>query len=474
MRATDPRLLFVLVLSIPGLLVLPADAAAHEELRAAAPASGDTLSVVPDQLRLTFVNPVQLGFAHLTLVGPDGAVELDELRRAADAPRVLVARIRGALVAGTYTVRWQVAGPDGHPVRGEYTFTVLPGAGGLAPLPAGTTGVGAQETEVPGAEPGEFPLSDFDSASPAYAGVRWLTFVGLLGVIGVVAFRLFVVSLLERSGSLPDEAVVLGAASTRALRIGRAAVGLLAVALVLRLYAQLYALHGPGQLFEVRRVGALLGGTTWGLGWWLQAGGIGAAAVGFLLAASRGRAGWGLAALGAAVLAFTPALSGHAVGVPDLIWLAIPVHGLHVLGAGGWLGGLLVVVTAGLPVALRQADGRGAAAAALINAFSPTALFFAGLVVATGVVSSWLHTGEVSALWTTGYGRTLLLKLGVLSMVFGTGAYNWLKVRPALGNPAAAGRLRRSAAFELAVALVVLAVTAVLVATPLPADAPNP
>lgn len=133
-----------------------------------------------------------------------------------------------------------------------------------------------------------------------------------------------------------------------------------------------------------------------------------------------------------------------------------------------------MVVIGGLPVALRQPDDRGAAAAALIDAFSPTALFFAGVVVATGVFSAWLHVGEVTALWTTGYGRTLLLKVGVLSLVFATGAYNWLRVKPTLGSPAAAGRLRRSATVELAIAVLVLAVTAVLVATPLPTEAMTP
>jgi len=66
-------------------------------------------------------------------------------------------------------------------------------------------------------------------------------------------------------------------------------------------------------------------------------------------------------------------------------------------------------------------------------------------------------------------GRTLLVKIGVLTVVFGTGAYNWLRVRPALGTEAAGSRLRRSAILELAVGAIVLAVTAVLVATPPPA-----
>lgn len=471
---TDPRRALLFLLFIGGLLALPAGAAAHEELREATPGDGDELAVAPDRLRLTFVNPLELGLAHLTLLGPDGAVALGELRRAADAPHVLLAPIRGRLVAGAYTVRWQVAGPDGHPVRGEYGFTILPDAEGLAPAPddpaSGEPGP-AEATSDPGAAVINAPISDFDSGSPLYAAVRWLTFAGLLGLIGVVAFRLFVLKLLAR---LPSRAALVAGASARARRIGLGAVTVLAVALFLRLYAQMYALHGPSQGLQMAPLRTLLGSTTWGLGWLIQAGGILVAAIGLGLAARRARVGWALAALGALGLAFTPALSGHAAGVQDVTALAVLADGLHVLGAGGWLGGLLVVVIGGLPVALRQPDDRGAAAAALIEAFSPTALFFAGVVVATGVFSAWLHVGEVTALWTTGYGRTLLVKVGVLSLVFGTGAYNWLRVKPSLGSPAAAGRLRRSATVELAIAVLVLAVTAVLVATPLPTEAMTP
>lgn len=175
---------------------------------------------------------------------------------------------------------------------------------------------------------------------------------------------------------------------------------------------------------------------------------------------------WLLAGVGALALAFAPALSGHAAAVPRLGPLAILADALHVLAAGGWIGGLLVLVAAGIPAAMRlERDERGPAVAALVNAFSPTALAFAGTLMLTGLFAAWLHMGSVPALWESGYGRTLLVKLGVLSGVFATGAYNWLKVRPALGDELGATRLRRSARVEIAIGALVLLVTAVLVAT---------
>jgi putative copper export protein len=130
-----------------------------------------------------------------------------------------------------------------------------------------------------------------------------------------------------------------------------------------------------------------------------------------------------------------------------------------------------VVLAAGVPAALALGpERRGPAVAALVNAFSPTALAFAGVTALTGLFAAWLHVGRPAALWETGYGQTLLVKLAVLSLVAGTGAYNWRRVRPALGDDTGTARVRRSAAAELAVGAVVLLVTAVLVATPTPAD----
>jgi copper transport protein len=87
----------------------------------------------------------------------------------------------------------------------------------------------------------------------------------------------------------------------------------------------------------------------------------------------------------------------------------------------------------------------------------------------TGLFATWLHVGAPSALWQTDYGRTLLIKLALLGTVFGTGAYNWRRLRPALGDEAGATRLRRSATVEIAAGVLVLLATAVLVATAAPA-----
>ncbi len=181
--------------------------------------------------------------------------------------------------------------------------------------------------------------------------------------------------------------------------------------------------------------------------------------------------GWSLATLGVVVLALSTALSGHAAAVPTVTGVAILSDALHVIGASSWLGSLALLLLAGIPATMElDGDARGTDVARLVNAFSPVALGSAGIAVVTGVAAAWFHLGRIPALWGTRYGLTLVVKLAVLSVVALTGFYNWRIVQPRLGSDDATARLRRSAKVEVGVAVLVLLVTAVLVATPTALD----
>lgn len=475
---------WTLLLGVAAQLLLvaltPAAAFAHGMLKSSTPASGAHLSVAPRELRLDFTESPELTFTTLSLLGPGGgAVALGPVQFASDSRRSVVTAIRGVLAAGTYTVVWKMAGSDGHPVQGRFEFTIAPGAQGLHAAASGpTAGEPGAAVTAPGQDAppaahhnaASMPGGEgFNAESPLYVAVRWVLYTGLLVVLGAVAFQFAVLGFLRRRQD--TDAPMLAPARDRAAAVGLAGAAVAGLAVLLRLYAQSYAMHGSARVMDGALVGAMLAKTLWGWGWLLQLAGVLVAALGFGTARRGSGAGWGIAALGALALAFSPALSGHAASAPQLVPLAILADGLHVIGAGGWLGSLLVVLVVGIPTAMRLRDGaRGPAVADLINAFSPTALVFAGITAATGVFAAWLHLGAVSALWQTPYGKTLLVKLAVLSVVAGTGAYNWLRVKPALGDETGAARMRRSATVELGVGVLVLVVTAVLVATPTPMD----
>lgn len=472
------------VLCVAALLstLLPSAAAAHAGLRSSTPAANARLAVAPTVLQLVFSETPELTFTRVTLAGPGGSVALGPVTASGKVARGVETTIRGTLSPGRYTVTWQVAGADGHPIRGTYAFTILGDpAAGIAPGNASDSVRGEVGASVPAPGADSLPAAHhdpmsmpsggvFDAESPAYVAIRWLQFTALVALLGALAFRYATLAFMTRGNGtavplVPD-------ARRRAAAAGLWAAALLAIVALMRLYAQSYAMHGSASALDVARMTAMLGQTSWGYGWLLQLAGVVLALIGFTIARRDGQAGWTTAAFAGLLLALSPALSGHAAAAPRWTGLAIAADTAHVIGAGGWLGGLLMLLIAGLPAAMRMPEGeRGPAVADLVNAFSPTALGFASLAGLTGVFAGWIHMTRVSDLWQSSYGQTLLVKLAILSVVAGTGAYNWLRVKPALGTVDGAHRIRRSATVELVVGLLVLVVTAVLVATPTPMDA---
>jgi copper transport protein len=117
----------------------------------------------------------------------------------------------------------------------------------------------------------------------------------------------------------------------------------------------------------------------------------------------------------------------------------------------------------GVPLCLTR-DGveRWSSIASLVNSFSPIALASATIVVASGVIASWVHLETLSALWKTAYGQVLLVKLLLVLIALTIGAYNFRRVQPQLANETGSVRLKRSAGIELSVGFLILIVTGFL------------
>lgn len=100
-------------------------AAAHPRLVRAVPAAESHVQAMPHALSLTFNEDLTIALSRLTLLDPAGQpVALDTVRFAPDDNKTLTAKILGTMPAGRYTVKWQAAGADGHPMRGQYTFVL--------------------------------------------------------------------------------------------------------------------------------------------------------------------------------------------------------------------------------------------------------------------------------------------------------------------------------------------------------------
>ena len=234
---------------------------------------------------------------------------------------------------------------------------------------------------------------------------RWVLLAGVLGAAGIALFALVVLR------GRPDEA----AAERIALVLASAAV-----------------LAGVGAGNELHRVGL---DTRDGRA--LVAGFVAAIAVATLAgAATLERRALMPALVLSLGLTAVPSVAGHALD-PGLARVNVAADVLHVGGAAAWAGvlvGLLVLPADGL-VARRAA---GLALAAL------------PVLVLTGVLRASYELLSPSQLWSTGYGRALLVKTGMLVVVLALG---WL----------ARAQLRRRAGTELALLAGLLVVVAVLV-----------
>jgi putative copper export protein len=297
------------------------------------------------------------------------------------------------------------------------------------------------------------------------AAPRWLAYLAMLLVIGASVFRFGVLAPLRRRNSeLPPEL------PRRTATIGVIAATALMLVHGLRLYTQVQSFTEPGEPVTLELFGIVLD-STWGRGWLAQVLAAGLAAAGAFFARVA-PVGWISAAAGATAVVLAAPLTGHATAVEEAGAWGYPLDALHVLGAGAWIGTLGVLLIAGLlPGRGDLGESRGGTIALLTNAFHPIALVGAGLTILAGLMLSWLYLqGHLTVIWTSGWGRSLLLKLLLLVGVAGFGAWNWRVMRPTLGSAEAARRLTRSALSELAIATALLLVTAVLVARALPGE----
>lgn len=305
----------------------------------------------------------------------------------------------------------------------------------------------------------------FDVDSPAYVAIRFTQFAAVTLLIGCVAFRATVLPRLDKRrphGELLSAEFIpqLAAWVFRALVV-------LSLVHVARLAAQhrVYFEDGAWSMGTMR---PLLWQSGWGLAWLVAAGSILTAFMARWRIRRRRREGWWLLGAAVVVLSWTMAMSGHPAVAPSPR-LAMAIDALHIIGAGGWLGSLCVMMFLAVPALLGASGPDGHQRVAdLVAAFSPTALGFASLLGATGALAAWRNVGSWSELVHSEYGALLLIKMALVAVIAAFGAVNWKRIQPRLGQPLATRALQRGAVLELVAAMLVLVVTALLVATAMP------
>lgn len=471
-RVRGRALAAALVLGAGLLLGDASPAGAHATLIGTVPAADAMLDAAPDAVELQFDEPVEVTDGAVQVFGPGGQ-RVDRGTVDTDDGMTLRAPV-DASDTGTFTVAWRVTSEDSHTITGSFVFHN-------------------------GTQTGAVALADADAdAATTWAGGvgRWLALAGVLAAAGSAVLALMLPGRPERGAAGRDDDIPTGrdaspdrdapahgdapraggvatlapsappahaaaasralepaAARLRALTVGAALAG--AAGAAVALVAMLAESAGRGLGGAVSLVPDLAPDT--------RTGQLALARIALCLVAA--------AAAGAAVLwrrsplpalvplaaaLVTVSVAGHAWTAPDRA-VAVASDVVHLGAVAVWAGGLLPLLMV-LP-ALGPDERRR-----VTTRFSAVAVAAVAVVALSGTVSGWQQVRTLDALTSTTYGRLLLAKVAGLAVLVALGWVNRARLVPLVGR--AISPLRRSLRAEVAVAALVLAVTAALIHEP--------
>lgn len=453
MRIQD-RAVFIFSLAVFALF--PASLLAHAHLMRSDPASGSVLSIAPKTIRFVFSERVEAHLSRALFIGPAGdTIHISEFRELEDHPGTVEATIPHDMLPGDYVVSWSCVGVDGHAIHGRYSFRlsspIVPSSS-HAPQSANRSAV--SEQPLTGAT--EHVALQDESSSGGIVGAiaRTGTFAGMLLLLGAIAFRTMI---LPRSASGASS----GPMAKRLAGYGIAGSLILLAFTALRLFVggQVVATSSGSNSSAPLQ---LLTDTRWGSFIEVLLAAAVVALVGFFLARRFDKA-WILAGVGGVAAAWALALTGHAATVERFPTLAIVADTLHILAVSSWIGSLFLLLTIGIRSAFAETDAnRWTSLSSLVRAFSPVAMISMAVLVLTGLFSGWMQVKTIENLFSSTYGRVLLLKLGLFALTALTGAYNYRVVTRRLGSEAGTLTLQKSARAELTIAAGILIVTGIL------------
>jgi putative copper export protein len=157
-----------------------------------------------------------------------------------------------------------------------------------------------------------------------------------------------------------------------------------------------------------------------------------------------------VAGVSAIALLAAPTLSGHALDRDQPRGLAAVVDLAHSTSAAVWFGGLLALAFV-VPSAVDESERR-----AIARRFSTIALASVIVLALTGLGRALTELTALGQIWSTSYGRALIIKTALFLPLLGVGWVN----RSLLAG--AFARLRRSVLIEVAVLTAIVGVVGVL------------
>ena len=515
------RAVTILIATAVSLVLFAGPAFGHVDLESSSPADGAVVTQVPELIELRFTSEAVPAGDGLVLADGDG-VDIDVSVSQPEPTVVHVVPVE-PLDNGVYGVLWTMKAGDAHPKSGTFTFQVdapLPPPVEEGALPLTTTSIANPETEpvepeivaedapvVEEAEDeaGEPEPSVLGEASTAAAvdldpvfeepqsgsdAGDWLARIGrwaamTAALVGIGALAFAATSLtgtrreveeagfwVRRAGMLLIGGTILEVLGTSMGLAGSVSGGLepsalsdllagnFGIAVALRLVGGLAMAAGTVNAVSTASapVAVKAHGTS-------PTDSVGDVAVldrpepTYRLDVHRER----LALIGVGLVAVSFLFDGHTVTTsPNL--LVRSATAVHVLAAGVWVGGVLLMART---LATRHRRGAPLGAASMAIRFSRVASGALAGVAIAGIALAVAILDAPSELATTSWGRVLVLKVIAVAVAAGIGAYNHFAVVPVLDrdptDDTMTDRLSRLVRTEGVILLIVIALTAILV-----------
>lgn len=343
------------------------------------------------------------------------------------------------LGSGTYTVEWKALSTDQHTMKGKFTFNVALAENVVnTSTPTHPSSHTTQQTaQRPPGLPQVAESTEESGSTRMMSVVRWLQYLAMMSLVGGFAFTLLVLGPALRadggSVSVSGKSDAMALSLRRILLLSWWSVALLILTTFVSLVQQASAVF-DGTIQESLSpsvLGQVLTRTGYGGGWLLQAAGAFALVIIiFLLGrtlkqspAKEPGALWWIALLVGVVLLVAPSWTGHAAAANKEFRLAVVSDWLHLVAGAFWVGGLFhLALTVGSVLRGFDKRERPGMLHRIVRLFTRVAIPTVILLVLAGSYNTWAHVESFGALWSTTYGRTLLLKLVLVTLMLALGA----------------------------------------------------
>ena len=415
-RSTWIVALFAIFFSV----FIPAGAAsAHAGLEESEPKPSSWLATSPTEVVLYFDEPVGVVFARIKILDQEGN-EVFEAKPTRDADDHTTVRANiDKLGDGTWVVVWRVASADSHPVQGSFAFSIGTSSSDVTALLNGS-------------------VSTRHGLNNLFNFIRFVMFAGILTLLGGVVLVMFGA---QKSPSIRTRMSMWGAWT------------LAIVASIQALFA--YGPHASGvKVYNVTDLSLLSDTmtTTFGQATLIRI----ALLLGFSLLLmtieNRNRRAWRVMAIGASVaIAATFSAVGHPSG-QSAVALSFTLDVVHLLAVSLWIGALFLI-TIDRKFWLRSTQS--------MLWFSRVAGYSVVAIAVTGIAQMLLLMDGLNDVFVLEYGQKLVIKIALALVLVAIGALSRSALRK--NGPT---KLHQSVVVEALIALIVVGITALLVALP--------